>query len=83
MTDNAVKTLIEEHNKMIDKFINEELPKQLNVVNGKISMNDWFKANQITKEQHFYEKGMKILKACRKYGYDVKMDMQSDKLVLH
>lgn len=69
------------HNKMIDDYINNDLVKALNAKNGKITMNDWFKANALIKEQNFYQKGKAILDELRSEGFDVKMDMQSDKLV--
>ena len=73
-------------NAKIDNFMKVELPKLLeesgvHVKNGKISMNDWFKAAQIVQNQNFYKEGHEIQMELRNAGHDVKMDMQSNKLV--
>ncbi len=82
MTLEDVKRMVQEHNDSIDAYINGPLAKELNAKNGMIRMEQWFKGNALIKEQGFYEKGMAILKPARAAGYDVKMDMQSNKLVL-
>lgn len=81
MTKQDVINAIQAHNNAIDNYINGELSKKLNAKNGKIKMNQWFKAQTLIKEQNFYKKGMVILKELRAEGFDVKMDMQSNKLV--
>lgn len=81
MTKQDVINAIQAHNNAIDNYINGELSKKLNAKNGKIKMDQWFKAQTLIKEQNFYEKGMVILKELRAEGFDVKMDMQSNKLV--
>lgn len=86
MTANElVKQMVKDWNDSIDYFMDNDLPgilqeRGIRVHNGKICMNDWFKAMQIVREQNFYERGYKLLKDLRSRGYDVKMDMQSNKL---
>ena len=77
---------VNEWNAHIENFMKNELPKLLeergvHVKNGKICMNDWFKAQTIIKEQDFYTKGHAIQMELRNAGYDVKMNMQDDTLV--
>lgn len=73
--------LIEEHNSSIDFYINEVLPKELGSKNGLISMDNYFKGLSLIKAQGFHKKGMAILESFRALGFDVKMNMQSDKLI--
>lgn len=80
MKEEAIRK-IKEHNDSIDTYINSTLAHELGAKDGKISMNQWFKAQALIKEQNFYEKGMTILKELRNEGFDVKMNMQSNKLV--
>lgn len=73
-------------NEKIKNFTEIELPKLLKaegvpVKNGKISMNDWFKANEIIQRQNFYKEGHAIQMELREAGYDVKMNMQDNTLV--
>ena len=73
-------------NAKIDNFMKVVLPKLLEaegvrVKNGKISMNDWFKAQTIIQKQNFYKEGHEIQMELRNAGYDVKMNMQDDTLV--
>lgn len=75
-------------NKSIDEFMMNRLPALLEsegipVRNGKIRMNDYIKAMQILQKQDFYTRGRAIQEELRSAGYDVKMDMQSNKLVMH
>ena len=51
------------------------------VINGKISASSWFAAQYLINEQKFFGKAMKILSSVRAMGFDVKVDMQSNKLV--
>lgn len=86
MTQNEVKAKVEAHNMKIDTFINEELPKLLEergvkVTDGTIPMASWFTAMALIRKQDFYTQGMAILKPARAEGFNVLMDMQSDKLV--
>lgn len=79
--ENAVKAW----NEKIDNFMKVELPKLLEengvtVKNGKIKMNDWFKAQTIIQKQNFYAEGHKIQMELRDAGYDVKMNMQDNTL---
>ena len=77
---------VEAWNAKIDGFMKNELPKLLEaegvrVKNGKISMNNWFKAMEIVNKQNFYKEGHEIQMKLRDAGYDVKMNMQDNKLV--
>ena len=74
-------------NAKIDNFMKAELPELLKaecirVKNGKISMNDWFKAQTVINKQNFYTEGHAIQMELRDAGYDVKMNMQDHTLVL-
>lgn len=68
------------HNTAVDNYI-IELKKYFG--GEKITAVQWFEAQTLIRKQNFYEKGMKILKELRTNGIDVKMDMQSHKLVLN
>ena len=91
MTREDVKQLVQHHNNQIDNFIINELPKLLEndgikVVtkdNGEheISINAWFKAQDYIKAMNFYKEAMSILNMVRPLGFDVKINMQSNKLV--
>lgn len=83
---NEAEKRVNDWNAHIANFMTNELPRILEergvrVKNGKISMNDWFKANAIVNEQNFYKTGIEILRELRDAGYDVKMNMQSNELV--
>ena len=83
---NEVENRVEAWNAKIDNFMKVELPKLLEadgvrVKNGKISMNDWFKAMELVQKQNFYEEGHAIQMELRDAGYDVKMNMQDHTLV--
>lgn len=69
------------HNTAVDNYINIELKKYFG--GEKITVAQWFEAQTLIRKQNFYEKGMKILKELRTNGIDVKIDMQSHKLVLN
>lgn len=80
------KKAVNEWNAKIDNFMKNELPKLLEeegvrVKNGKISMNDWFKAQAIIQKQNFYTEGHAIQMKLRDAGHDIKMNMQDDTLV--
>jgi hypothetical protein len=81
--EQEIKNIIAQHNNKIDKFINEEIPEQLKIKNKRMSPEQWFQAQRIIGEQHFYEDGKKIQDNLRAKGYDIKMDMQSNKLSYH
>ena len=91
MTREEAKKIIDAHNDEIDNFIYNEIPKLLNLTNltkdknGEYSLTieDWFKANELIRKQDFYKKGMKILNMLRDDMHNVKMDMQSNKLILY
>ena len=81
-----VKKLIEGHNDDIDAFINISLPRKLcregyEVVNGCIPCEAWFAAQRIISEAHFHDKATVLCSALRAFGYDVKRDAQSNKLI--
>lgn len=81
MTREEARAIIQAHNESIDNYINGELARQLGAKDGKVSMNQWFKAQELINAQGFYKKGMAILEDLRRKGFDVKMNMQSHKLV--
>jgi hypothetical protein len=81
MNIEEVRQIVTEHNNSIDDFINNKLGKLLNASENVITMDKWFKAQDLIRQQKFYEKGHKILVELRNNGYDVKMNMQSDKLI--
>ena len=86
MTRNEAENRVNAWNAKIDNFMKVDLLKLLEengvrVKNGKISMNDWFKAAQIVQNQNFYEEGHAIQMELRNAGYDVKMNMQDNTLV--
>lgn len=75
-------------NARIAHFMQEELPALLeaegvHVKNGKIKMNDWFKAQSVIERQCFYTQGHAIQMELRAAGHDVKMNMQDHTLVLY
>ena len=78
--------MVNDWNEKIRNFMENDLPRLLKengvpVKNGKINMNGWFKANEIIREQNFYEEGHAIQMELRAAGWDVKMNMQDDTLV--
>ena len=86
MNEETARAEIKKWNDSIDRFIQNDLPKLLEaegikVTNGQIPMSCFFKARAILDRQNFYEKGRALQMELRMQGYDVKMDMQSDKLV--
>ena len=88
MTREEAKKIINAHNDEIDNFIYNEIPKLLNLTkdeNGEYSltMADWFKANELIRKQDFYKKGIEIQNMLRDDMHNVKMDMQSNKLILY
>ena len=91
MTKEDVKQLVQHHNNQIDNFITNEIPKLLEndgikVVTKdnrehEIPVNAWFKAQDYIKAMTFYKEAMSILNMVRPLGFDVKINMQSNKLV--
>ena len=82
MDRNDVIRMIIQHNDSIDNYINGELAERLGAVNGRISLDKWFKAQELLSEQDFYKKGYAILRPCRDAGFDVKIG-SNDKLCLY
>lgn len=76
-----VKRIVKEHNEKIDYFMNVTLAKELNCKDGKVNINDWFTAQELINRQGFYISAKAILDTLRAFGYDVKIDMQTNKLV--
>lgn len=68
-----------QHNTSIDHFTQVELPKHFG--GNKVTLSRWFEAQRLINEQNFYDKGMVILKEARANGIDVKMNMQTYKLI--
>lgn len=83
MTEEQVRGIVKSWNDGINNFITKELPLKLGYAEGttEIPMMDWFRAQRIISAQRFYETGFEIQKALRNEGFDVKMDMQSNRLV--
>lgn len=81
MTRAEVKAMIEKHNNEIDNYIHNILPSELGKKEDELTMCDWFKAQALISKQDFYNKGRSIQMPLRELGFDVKMDMQSNKLV--
>ena len=75
---NALEDMARKHNESVDTYINVTLKEYFG--SDKISVEQWFEAQLLIKQQNFYEKGYSILKVIRAFGIDCKMDMQSDKL---
>lgn len=74
------KQIILDHNEMIDDYINNKLIKRISK-DGKINASEWFKAQELLKAQAFFEKARGTQKYLRAAGFDVKMNMQDNKLV--
>lgn len=91
MTREEVKKIVEVHNNKIDDFTNNILPQLLTMADVNVTRNDngeyeipinaWFKAQNFIKAMDFYKDAMEILGMVRPLGFDVKIDMQSNKLV--
>ena len=91
MTKQEVKNLVEMHNNKVDNFMKESLPQLLKMAGVKVTkkengeyeipMNDWFKAQSFIQTMNFYKDAMEILNMAREQGFDVKINMQSNKLV--
>ena len=91
MTREEVKKMVEMHNNKIDDFTSNILPQLLEMAgvkvvtkdNGEheIPMNAWFKAQDFIKAMNFYKDAMEIIDMVRPLGFDVKINMQSNKLV--
>ena len=79
--ENQVKETVKKRNEEIEYFYNVTLPEKLGKSGKDLKMEDWLKAQAIIKEEKLYEKSYEILRDLRNKGFDVKMDMQSNKLV--
>lgn len=91
MTRAEVKKMVEMHNNKIDNFINNLLPQLLEMSGVKVTRKDngeyevpmdaWFKAQGFINAMNFYKDAMEILDMVKPHGFDVKINMQSNKLV--
>lgn len=81
--DDSIVEILNQHNKKIDDYINGELSERLGAKNGEVTLDKWFEAQKLLKEQNFFEEAKNLQKALRDIGKDVKMDMQSNKLHLY
>jgi hypothetical protein len=79
MDEMTVKNMIDENNKSIDAFVNTEIPKRLNA-NKNLSFGQWCSAVGILQAE-IYPKSYALMKKLQSYGFDVKINMQSYKLV--
>lgn len=71
-------TMAKRHNEAIDEYMNVTLKEHFG--GDKITLAQWFEAQQMIREQNFFEKAREILKPLRAAGIDCKMDAQSNKL---
>lgn len=93
MTRTDLEVMVNNHNNSIDTFIHNLLPQLLEMAgvkvtkkddgNYEIPMSDWFTAQRFISAMDFYKSAMEILKPAREAGYDVKIDMQSNKLIIY
>lgn len=93
MTIEEVKKIVEMHNDKVDNFLNNALPHLLKIAginivyhsNGKweVSMNDYFKVQEFISCMNFYNEAKEICNMVRPLGYNVKINMQCDKLVMY
>ena len=91
MTIDEVKTIVELHNNRIDVFNITLLPKILETHGFKVTYNDkgeplftmnaWFKAQSIIDRMDFYDEAKYILNKFRPLGFDIKINMQTNKLI--
>lgn len=91
MTKQEVIERVNKHNRMIDEFMKDTLPQLLEMAginvkrktdgNFEIPMNDWFRAQDFIAGMNFYSQAKKILDEVRPFGFDVKINMQNNKLV--
>jgi hypothetical protein len=83
MTKEMVKALVEAANAAIDNYMKYQLPVDLGYEVGRTEfpIEDWFRAQKLIEEQGFYKKNYELLKTLRAAGFDVKMNMQTNKLV--
>lgn len=82
MTREMAKELVKNANERIDNYINNQLPVELGYKAGdKIPATEWFKAQELINAQKFYETNYMLLKALKADGFDVKINMQNNKLV--
>ena len=91
MTRKEVKKMVDMHNSKIDDFISNILPQLLEMAGVKVTvkdsgeyeipMNEWFKAQRFITCMDFYKEAMEILDMVRPLGFDVKINMQNNKLV--
>lgn len=72
-TNETVKAICKAHNDRVNSWLKTNIPETF-------PASDWIRYAQLFDEQNFYKKGYRLLKALRKRGFDVKMDMQSNEL---
>ena len=82
----AARVMVADWNKRIYTFMEEDFPlllkgEGIKVEGGKIAMGDYFRARAVADRQGFYEIGSALVKLLREEGYNVKMDMQTYKLL--
>ena len=79
MDEMTVRNMIDENNKNIDTFVKTEIPKRINA-NKNLIFGQWCSAVGILQAE-IYPKSYALMKRLRGYGFDVKINMQSYKLV--
>lgn len=78
--------MVKDWNDRIDRFMEETLPVLLSadgyqVKDGMVPLDAWFAAQRHINAQNFDEAGHHLQMMLRNDGHDVKMNMQSNKLV--
>ena len=73
ITDEIAKSICKAHNDRVNEWLKNNVPE-------KFPASEWIRYAQLFDEQNFYEKGYRLLKALRKRGYDVKMNMQTNEI---
>lgn len=74
----AMIELAKAHNDSVDNFINVTLKEHFG--SDAITLEQWFEAQRLINGQNFYQKGHGIMDILRAFGFNCKMDMQSNKL---
>lgn len=85
-TKEQAKQTVKNMNQVIDDYMEkgivEDLEKEgVKVVDGKIPIDKWFLAQRLINEKGFYYMAKAVQDLLRADGWDVKMNMQTNKLV--
>lgn len=85
MTKEQANKIVDENNAAIDNYMANILPTELEkagypVINGKIPAAAWFTAQSIIHKAGLYANSIATLHRLRNAGFDVKINMQDNKL---